>query len=356
MVTPGREKDAIRIAMVEYERLKLEVNTNKTSSNDKTLFENNSGIVTYLGQEFGQDAKPLTDQILANVQERIGSLFDLDISLHNPYTLYEKCILTCANYGPLVDVCDDTQENIKKYLQIDDELIKGLQKIIEVNVPKEELMRFALSHKCKDGAHQIYPEQHYNLMKQDQYEKERLINELEGETLEKIGHNEDNEANSRQRKLARTFLSKTRQDGVDYENKFGTYDEITPCIAYTLQNYRRQLPNEAFRYLTNTRFVKEKEDLIPTQCPNCGGKNSPYHETNCKKAQKYHIGVHDKIFDHIEQVLRQYKENSPSGELYQSGTSCPINIKNPTYRYGQRVSTIISIAQATSSVPARCNI
>ncbi|CAL6006189.1 Hypothetical_protein [Hexamita inflata] len=57
--------------------------------------------------------------------------------------------------------------------------------------------------------------------------------------------------------------------------KFGTYDEITPRIAYTLQNYRRQLPNEAFRYLTNTRFVKEKEDIIPTQCPNCGGKN--YH-------------------------------------------------------------------------------
>ncbi|CAL6010295.1 Reverse_transcriptase (RNA-dependent DNA polymerase) [Hexamita inflata] len=145
--------------MAEYERLKVEVNTNKTSSNDKTLFENNSGIVTYLGQEFGQDAKPLTDQILANVQERIGSLFDLDISLHNRYTLYEKCILTCANYGPLVDVCDDTQENIKKYLQIDDELIKGLRKIIEVNVPKEELMRFALSHKFKGGAHQIYPGQ-----------------------------------------------------------------------------------------------------------------------------------------------------------------------------------------------------
>ncbi|CAL6068319.1 Reverse_transcriptase (RNA-dependent DNA polymerase) [Hexamita inflata] len=314
MVTPGREKDAIRIAMAEYERLKLEVNTNKTSSNDKTLFENNSGIVTYLGQEFGQDAKPLTDQILANVQERIGSLFDLDISLHNRYTLYEKCILTCANYGPLVDVCDDTQENIKKYLQIDDELIKGLRKIIEVNVPKEELMRFALSHKCKGGAHQIYPGQHYNLMKQDQYEKERLINELEGETLDKIGHDEDNEANSRQRKLARTFLSKTRQDGVDYENKFGTYDEITPRIAYTLQNYRRQLPNEALRYLTNTRFVKEKEDLIPTQCPNCGGKNSPYHETNCKKAQEYHIGVHDKIVDHIEQVLRQYKAVKVSKE------------------------------------------
>ncbi|CAL6009820.1 Reverse_transcriptase (RNA-dependent DNA polymerase) [Hexamita inflata] len=85
-----REKDAIRIAMAEYERLKLEVNTNKTSSNDQTLFENKSGIVTYLGQEFGQNAKPLTDQILANVQERIGSLFDLDISLHNRYTLYEK--------------------------------------------------------------------------------------------------------------------------------------------------------------------------------------------------------------------------------------------------------------------------
>ncbi|CAL6020321.1 Reverse_transcriptase (RNA-dependent DNA polymerase) [Hexamita inflata] len=240
--------------------------------------------------------------------------YSIDIPLHNRYTLYEKCILTCANYGPLVDVCDDTQENIKKYLQIDDELIKGLRKIIEVNVPKEELMRFALSHKCKGGAHQIYPGQHYNLMKQDQYEKERLINELEGETLEKIEHDEDNEANSRQRKLARTFLSKTRQDGVDYENKFGTYDEITPRIAYTLQNYRRQLPNEAFRYLTNTRFVKEKEDLIPTQCPNCGGKNSPYHETNCKKAQEYHIGVHDKIVDHIEQVLRQYKAVKVSKE------------------------------------------
>ncbi|CAL6023076.1 Hypothetical_protein [Hexamita inflata] len=92
MVIFGREKMRLGY-MAEYERLKLEVNTNKTSSNDKTLFENNSGIVTYLGQEFGQDAKPLTDQILANVQERIGSLFDLDISLHNRYTQYEKCIL-----------------------------------------------------------------------------------------------------------------------------------------------------------------------------------------------------------------------------------------------------------------------
>ncbi|CAL6016397.1 Conserved_hypothetical protein [Hexamita inflata] len=170
-----------------------------------------------------------------------------------------------------------------KYLQIDDELIKGLRKIIEVNVPKEDLMRFALSHKCKGGAHQIYPGQYYNLMKEDQYEKERLINELEGETLNKIGHDEDNDANSRQRKLARTFLSKSRQDGVDYENKFGTYNETTPRIAYTLQNYRRQLPNKAFRFLTNTGFVKEKEDLIPTSCPKCGGKNSPYQETNCKR-------------------------------------------------------------------------
>ncbi|CAL5983609.1 Hypothetical_protein [Hexamita inflata] len=31
-------------------------------------------------------------------------------------------------------------------------------------------------------------------------------------------------------------------------------------VQHTLQNYRRQLPNEAFRYLTNTRFIKEKED------------------------------------------------------------------------------------------------
>ncbi|CAL5975532.1 Hypothetical_protein [Hexamita inflata] len=69
-------------------------------------------------------------------------------------------------------------------------------------------------------------------MTEDQYEKERLINELKGETLDKIGHYDDNDGNSRQRKLARTFLSKTRQDGVDYENKFGTYDEITPRIAF----------------------------------------------------------------------------------------------------------------------------
>ncbi|CAL6104456.1 Putative_reverse transcriptase/endonuclease [Hexamita inflata] len=154
-----------------------------------------------------------------------------------------------------------------------------------------------------------YVTQH--ITEQDQYEKERLINELEGETLDKIGHDD---ANSRQRKLASTFLSKTRQDGVDYENKFGTYDEITPRIAYNLQNYRRKLPNEAFRYLTNTRFVKEKEDLIPTSCPNCDGKNSPYHEINCKKAQEYHIGVHDQIVDHIEQVLRQYKTVKVSKE------------------------------------------
>ncbi|CAL6005110.1 Reverse_transcriptase (RNA-dependent DNA polymerase) [Hexamita inflata] len=199
--------------MAEYERLKLEVNTNKTSSNDKTLFENKSGIVTYLGQEFGQDAKPLTDQILANVQERIGSLFDLDISSHNRYTLYEKCILTCANYGPLVDVCDDTQENTKKYLQIDDELIKGLRKIIEVNVPKEELMRFALSHKCKGGAHQIY-------------------------TIYTI------------------------------------YTIYVNISRTTLQ------PHE-------TRPVRERT-------------------TNCKKAQEYHIGVHDKIVDHIEQLMQFY--------------------------------------------------
>ncbi|CAL6078770.1 Hypothetical_protein [Hexamita inflata] len=78
-------------------------------------------------------------------------------------------------------------------------------------------------------------------MKYDQYEKERLINELEGDTLDKIRHDEDNDANSRQRKLARTFLSKTRQDGIDYEKKFGTYDEITPRIA--LKNYRRSRQN-----------------------------------------------------------------------------------------------------------------
>ncbi|CAL6097579.1 Reverse_transcriptase/endonuclease [Hexamita inflata] len=80
-----------------------------------------------------------------------------------------------------------------------------------------------------------------------------------------------------------------------------------------IQNYRRQLPNEAFRFITNTRFVK-KEDLIPTSCSNCGGENSPYYETNCKKAQEYHIGVHDKIVDYIEQVLRQYKAVKVSKE------------------------------------------
>ncbi|CAL6053687.1 Hypothetical_protein [Hexamita inflata] len=45
--------------------------------------------------------------------------------------------LTCANYGPLVDVCEDTQENIKKYLQIDGDLIKGLRKIIEVKTSQK---------------------------------------------------------------------------------------------------------------------------------------------------------------------------------------------------------------------------
>ncbi|CAL6090634.1 Reverse_transcriptase (RNA-dependent DNA polymerase) [Hexamita inflata] len=147
MVTPGREKDAIRIAIAEYERLKLEVNTNKTSSNDKTLFENNSGIVTYLGQEFGQDAKPLTDQILANVQERIGSLFDLDISLHNQYTLYEKCILTCANYGPLVDVCDTQQNdaNIEIFHKLSI-LFNDLYKFQQLNINK--ILYFTPRNKC----------------------------------------------------------------------------------------------------------------------------------------------------------------------------------------------------------------
>ncbi|CAL6116708.1 Hypothetical_protein [Hexamita inflata] len=48
-------------------------NLRQTPTKHQATTKRNSGIVTYLGQEFGQDAKPLTDQILANVQERIDS-------------------------------------------------------------------------------------------------------------------------------------------------------------------------------------------------------------------------------------------------------------------------------------------
>ncbi|CAL6023930.1 Hypothetical_protein [Hexamita inflata] len=162
---------------------------------------------------FKKDAKPLTDQILANVQERISNLFDLDISLHNRYTLYEKCIFTCK----LWTSCGCMRGNVRKhqeiYLQIDDELIKGL----ENNKSKRSQRR---SHSfCSVPQMQRWCSPNIlrttlHLMKEDQYEKERLTNELKGETLDKIGHDEDKDSNSRQIQLARTFLSKTRQDRV----------------------------------------------------------------------------------------------------------------------------------------------
>ncbi|CAL6086541.1 Hypothetical_protein [Hexamita inflata] len=241
MVTPGREKDAIRIAMAEYERLKLEVNTNKTSSNDKTLFENNSGIVTYLGQEFGQDAKPLTDQILANVQERIGSLFDLDISLHNRQHIIRKMY---PNMCKLWTTC----RCMRRYARI------------SRNISKQTMSQLKASGK---------------LQKRAQRRTNAVCSIPQMQRWSSLN-------------IPRTTLQP---------------HEIRPVRERTTHKRTRR-----------RRFVKEKEDLIPTQCPNCGGKNSSYHETNCKKAQEYHIGVHDKIVDHIEQVLRQYKAVKVSKE------------------------------------------
>ncbi|CAL6034769.1 Hypothetical_protein [Hexamita inflata] len=124
--------------------------------------------------------------------------------------------------------------NVRKhqeiYLQIDDELIKGLennrskrsQRRSHAFCSVPQIQRWCSPNILRTTLH---------LMKEDQYEKERLTNELKGETLDKIGHDEDKDSNSKQIQyiykyiiykyniyiyiyIARTFLSKTRQDRV----------------------------------------------------------------------------------------------------------------------------------------------
>ncbi|CAL5991957.1 Hypothetical_protein [Hexamita inflata] len=89
-------------------------------------------------------------------------------------------------------------------------------------------------------------------MKEDQYEKERLINKLEGKTLYKIRHYEDNDSNSRQRKLARTFL---KQDKTEYY--LSRLREPVQTNVLTIQNtgFRGQLTYGIYSRIKENTFV-----------------------------------------------------------------------------------------------------
>ncbi|CAL6031475.1 Hypothetical_protein [Hexamita inflata] len=119
------------------------------------------------------------------------------------------------------------------------------------------------------------------------------------ETLDQIGHDEDNDSNSRQRKLAKTYLFKTRlREQVWHIRRNNTSHSVHSSKLQETTSQRSFL-------FPNQHQIRQRKGR-PNPCLNCGGKNSPYHKTNCKKAQEYNIGVYDKIVD-IEQILRQYK-------------------------------------------------
>ena len=75
--------------------------------------------------------------------------------------MFKQCIVTAANYGPLLDVSSDKDA----YHEVDLKLASILKEILHTDMSEEKLIELATTSKENGGMQMIFPAKFYDLMK-----------------------------------------------------------------------------------------------------------------------------------------------------------------------------------------------
>ena len=84
--------------------------------------------------------------------------FVRDIPDHTRFLMFKQCVVTAANYGPLLDSCDDDEEVKEQYKQIDLKLLDIMKNVLNIEeYSDEDIKKFAYYSKNNGGLQLILP-------------------------------------------------------------------------------------------------------------------------------------------------------------------------------------------------------
>ncbi|CAL6084362.1 Reverse_transcriptase (RNA-dependent DNA polymerase) [Hexamita inflata] len=303
ITTPDKIQQTINETIALYKEMHLEVNTEKCECTHPNFF-NKSGIVNFLGQDFGKTAKPLAKQITDNLKKKFDGYAKLDIPNKDKLLLFCQCIVSACNYGPLIDVAEHCAENKQLYQEIDKQLMVDMEEILHSNASSDALQQFAFDFKCQGGLGIILPGAYYDQMKVDQIQKIDYYIRENGDLITKskleqiIG-----KINTKMTK-SKNFFRDTRKEMKIQEKMSLQVDDTVPKPGYTLLG-RRRMDNTAFQYMINWVFNNVRDTPIPEICELCKKPYKEGHEQDCKKINELNIAAHDRFANFLERILRK---------------------------------------------------
>ncbi|CAL6071934.1 Reverse_transcriptase (RNA-dependent DNA polymerase) [Hexamita inflata] len=175
MITvPGYTQRAIDETIILFEELKLTLSKEICQSTDDQLFSK-TGIISFLGQEFGKTAKPLAEQVVKKVMLKVNGFTHLTIATKYKLIMFGQTVVTAANYAPLIDVAKNNAQTIKLYNEIDQLLANHMEQIIQSGAATEELISFMSAYKCIGGLSMILPGLNYASMHDDMISKTYVL-------------------------------------------------------------------------------------------------------------------------------------------------------------------------------------
>ena len=126
--------------------------------------------------------------------------------------IFKQCIVTAANYGPLLDVSNDKEA----YKAVDIKLAEVLKKILQSDLTDEGMIDFANKVNEYGGRSMIFPQQFYDTMKQAVQELSKPNGKNVYASLRKIALADDTRSVNQKIGYALTGYSKLKDDGVWY--------------------------------------------------------------------------------------------------------------------------------------------
>ncbi|CAL5990707.1 Reverse_transcriptase/endonuclease [Hexamita inflata] len=303
VTTPDKIQQTINETIALYKEMHLEVNTEKCECTHPNFF-NKSGIVNFLGQDFGKTAKPLAKQITDNLKKKFDGYAKLDIPNKDKLLLFCQCIVSACNYGPLLDVAKHCAENKQLYQEIDKQLMADMEEILHSNTSSDALQKFAFDFKCQGGLGIILPGAYYDQMKVDQIQKIDYYIRENGDQITKSKLEQIIDKINAKMTKSKNFFRDTRKEMKIQEKMSIQVDDTVPKPGYTLLG-RRRMDNTAFQFMINWVFNNVRDTPIPEICELCKKPYKEGHEQDCKKINELNIAAHDRFANFLERILRK---------------------------------------------------
>ncbi|CAL6035402.1 Reverse_transcriptase (RNA-dependent DNA polymerase) [Hexamita inflata] len=290
ITVPGYTQRAIDETIILFEELKLTLSKEKCQSTDDQLFSK-TGIISFLGQEFGKTAKPLAEQVVKKVMLKVNGLAHLSIATKYKLIMFGQTVVTAANYAPLIDVAENNAQTIKLYNEIDQLLANHMEQIIQSGAATEEVISFMSAYKCIGGLSMILPGLNYASMHDDMISKTK-----NHAPTHKVGFDLQTE-------VAKNYFKEKKGKMRAKEIQQNTIDDTVPKVGYAIMGYG-MLPNESIQHLIDLAFGKYDVGM-PKVCELCGCNAKAGHEQACKVINEIHIKVHDVFANYLEKQLRK---------------------------------------------------